>query len=196
MKLVQKFAFAVLTIAIFGQCLTANGQTSVAIVDVGEIFKAIPTFNQELDQLKVEAEQFKANATQLQQQMLLRSEQLQKSFKPGTESFKSAETELAQELAAMEVDQRDSMRKLMQREAQLHFQTYQQVKQVIDDYCAARSIRLILRHAKTSIDEGNPNSVMQEVNKNIVYHASGLDITNAIIRQMSNTASLPGNAQR
>ena len=194
MRCMQRIALLIFPL-ILGVASLANAQSNVAIVDVGRVFKAHPTFARQLEGLKNEAEQFKANSVQLQQQMVAKSEKLQ-MFTPGTEDYKAAETALAQELAALEVGQRGEMRTLMVREAQLHFETYQQVKTVIDKYCEAKNIRLILRHSELESDVGNPNSVMAMVNSNIVHSAAGTDITNEIIRQIGGVASLQGDTQQ
>ena len=197
MKRKQRIAFLAMVPAILLTtiCSISQAQTNVAIVDVGQIFKSHPQFDRQLQQLKAEADQFKANSMQLREEMVAKSEQLN-AFTPDSEEFKNAETMLAQELAKLEVEQRNAMRKLMQREAKLHFDTYQQVKQTVTDYCAEKGFRLVLRHSTLELDIDNPNSIMQEVNNNIVFFSPGRDITGAIIQKLNGTASLPGNTQR
>lgn len=178
-----------------GMCTIASAQSNVALVDVGKVFEAHPRFSQELQQLKVEADQFKANSVQLREQMAAKSEKL-KIYTPGSDEFRAAETALAQELARLEVEQRDLMRQLMQREAKLHFETYQQVKQLIQNYCQNQGVRLVLRHSDQELNVDDPNSIMQQVNGNIVYYAPGRDITGAIIQQLNGSARLPANPNR
>ncbi len=182
-------------VLVAGFTASATAQSNVAIVDVGEIFKAHPAFSQELERLKTEAEQFQAAAMQLREEVMAKSEQL-KIYTPGSDEFKQAETSLAEEVARLEVEQRDKMRKLMQREAQLHFQTYEQVKQLINQYCEAGGIRLVLRHSEIELDIDNPNSVMQQVNSQVVFYRPAANITDAIIRQMNGTASANSNINR
>ena len=193
MRCMQRIALLIFPL-ILSVASLASAQSNVAIVDVGKVFKAHPTFPGALERLKGEADQFKANSIQLQQQMVAKSEKLQ-MFTPGTEDYKNAETSLAQELAALEVEQRGKMRALMVREAQLHFETYQEVKSVINKFSEAKNIRLVLRHSELELDPSNPNSVMAGVNNNIVYSAPGRDITNEIIRQIGGVASLQSDTQ-
>lgn len=193
MKPKQWIAFTILIPAFMcGMCAISSAQSNVALVDVGKVFEAHPQFTQELQRLKAEAEQFKAKSVQLREQMMAKSERL-KMLTPGSEEFKAGETDLAQELARLEVEQRDAMRKLMQREAQLHFNTYQQVKQLINRFSSSKGIRLVLRHAEQELDIDNPNSIMQHVNGNIVYYSPDRDITAAIIQQLNSTAGVPSN---
>lgn len=159
-------------------------QTKVAIVDVGMIFKGHTSFEQKLAALKTEAEQFKSISLQQQQQLMQKAEAL-KQYQPGSVEFKSLETKLAQESAAMEVEQRDTMRSLMQQEAQLHFQTYSEVNKLIATYCESTGVQLVLRFNSQEMDPRNPNSVMQRVNGSVVYHNQQNDITPQIVARIS-----------
>ena len=115
--------FACLLVAFLTNISTTMAQTKVGIVDIGLIFKGHPEFSQQLAALKQEAEAFQSAAVQSQKQLVQKAEVL-KQYKPGSTDFKNAETTLAQQSAAMEVEQRDKMRALMVKEAKLHFDTY------------------------------------------------------------------------
>ena len=194
MRCMQRIALLIFPL-ILSVASLAEAQSSVAIVDIGMVFKNHPTFPRELEALRAEAEQFQKDAVQLQQQMVAKSEKLQ-MWTPDSEDYKNFETKLAQELATLEVQQRSKMRSLMVREAQLHFQTYQQVKKVVNEYCAAKNIRLVLRHTDQETNVDNPKSVMARVNTNLVYYGPDIDITNEIIRQIGGVASLQGDTSQ
>jgi Skp family chaperone for outer membrane proteins len=190
--------FACLTITSFANISPTMAQTKVAIVDVGMIFKSHPKFSQELAALKQEADQFKTASLQLQQQLIQKAEVL-KQYQPGSDEFKNAETKLAQESAAMEVDQRGKMRTLMKQEALLHFKTYTEVNGLIATYCESDGIQLVLRYNSQEMDPKNPSSVMQRVNGSVVYHSQQNDITRQIvarINQLNSTASAAGAQNR
>lgn len=163
---------------------SVDAQTKVALVDIGQVFKSHPSFTQELEALKSEAEQFKASSMELQQQMIKKAEVL-RQYEPGSEDFKRAESALAQESAAIEVEQRNKMRVLMQREAQVHYDTYQQIQQTITEYCDDRGIQLVMRHNSLEMDADNPQTIMQKVNGSVVYYHPGQNITDAIVAALS-----------
>ena len=162
---------------------SANAQTRVSVIDIGEVFKNHPTFPGQLEALKTEAEKFKQGSLQLRQQMMKKAEVLQQ-YKPGSAEFKQAESELAKESAALEVEQRNQMRTLMEREAKLHFQAYQQVEAAISSYCEPREIQLVLRHNDIEMQKGNPSSIMRKVNGSIVFYQPSRDITTAVIAEL------------
>ena len=168
-------ACPLLAMLVFSQ--QADAQTRVSIIDIGEVFKSHPTFPNELQALKSEAEQFKQASMQLRQQMMKKAEVL-RQYEPGAAEFKQAESDLAKESASLEVEQRSKMRQLMQREAQLHFETYQQVEKAISAYCEPREIQLVLRHNGVEMKRGDAGSIMRRVNGSIVFHQPRLLIGN------------------
>ena len=190
--------FACLAITTFANASSSIAQTKVAIVDIGLIFKSHPEFTQRLAALKQEADQFQTAALQQQQQLVQKAEIL-KQYTPGSPDYKSAETQLAQQSAAMEVEQRDKMRLLMQQEAQLHFQTYTEINNLVSTYCESSGIQLVLRHNSQDMDPKIPATVMQRVNGSVIYHNPGNDITQPIIAriaQLSGNANGAGGSQR
>lgn len=175
--------FACPALALFIGLSSADAQTRVSVVDVGKVFKSHPTFPDQLKTLKAEAEKFKQASLQLRQQMMKKAEVLQQ-YEPGSEEFKRAEAEIAKESAALEVEQRDKMRKMMKHEAELHYQAYQQVKEAIGAYCDPREIQLVLRHNDVEMQKSNPQSIMRKVNGAIVFYQPNRDITAAVIAEL------------
>lgn len=158
-------------------------QTSVALVDVGKVFKSHPVFGQQLQDLKAEAERFKAQTQQLQKELQIEAQGLQ-GLEPSSAEFKAEESRLAQKSAAKEVEQRGVMRELMKREARLHFDTYNEVKNVIANYCEKAGIRMVLRYNSVAMNESDPAVIMQKVNGSVVFHTNQKDITNDIVTQI------------
>ena len=106
---------------------SATAQTKVAVVDIGLVFKNHPSFSKDLESLKAEADGFKAETQQLQAKLVEEAGVLN-NYQPDSPEFHQAETALAQKSAALEVQQRNKLRGLMEREANLHHDTYTQIK--------------------------------------------------------------------
>lgn len=159
---------------------SAHAQTKVAVVDIGLVFKNHPSFAQDLQMLKSEADTFKQETQQLQTALMQKAEVL-KNYQPDSPEFRQAETSLAQESAALEVQQRSKLRGLMEREAKLHYDTYMQIKRAIARYCEEREIRLVIRHDSTQMDPNQPGTIMQKVNSKIVFHRPNNEITQDIV---------------
>ena len=166
----------------------AQAQTSVALVDIGKIFKSHPVFGQQLEGLRQQAEQFKAQTKQMQQALQQEALGL-REYEPTSPEFKAEETRLAQKSAAMEVEQRNKMRDLMKLEAQLHFDTYNEIKTMIAEYAQRQGVRMVMRYNSQEIDVSVPASIMQKVNSSIVFHTNQNDITQDIVGQIARTYS-------
>ena len=188
-------SFASLAITALFSINAANAQTKVAIVDVGAIFKQHTLFAGQLEALKAQADGFKAEALKAQQSLAQSAQALQ-VLKPDSDDYRAKQTELAQKAAALQVEQNGLMQKLMEKEAMLHFETYQQVNALISQYCDDRGIQLVLRYNKQEMDLDNPGSVMQRVNSSVIYHDPGNDITQAIVGQLGTVAKDTGLLER
>ena len=184
-RIIKPMALAGIILAICTS--SAMAQTKVALVDIGLVFKNHPTFSQELQSLKGEADGFKAETQQLQTKLMEKANVL-KNYQPDSAEFRQAETELAQESAALEVQQRNKLRGLMEREAKLHYDTYLQIKRAVATYCEQRSIQLVVRHDSASMNPEQPNTIMQKVNSKIVFHRPGSEITKEIVAMVSGGA--------
>ena len=180
-------SFASLAITALFSINAANAQTKVAIVDVGAIFKQHTSFAAALEALKGQADGFKAEALKAQQSLAEGAKVLQ-TWRPDSDEFRAKQTELAQKAAALQVEQNSLMQKLMEKEAMLHFETYQQVNALISQYCDDRGIQLVLRYNNQEMDLAQPGSVMQRVNSSVIYHDPNNDITQAIVGQLGAVA--------
>lgn len=172
---------------LFGAANPLHGQ-GVAIIDVAAVFKAHPQFTQELDNIRNKAEALRSSGMQAQQEFARKAEQL-KQLEPSSQEFRDAETNLAKEAALLDNAQKDQIRQLMQAEAKLHYDVYQQVNQLLGSYCENQGITLVLRYANDTLEESNPESIMQKVNSSIIYRQPGQDITPQIIAMLTQNTS-------
>lgn len=163
---------------------TACAQQGVCVVDVAEIFKNHPGFNQQLENLKQQADQFKFQLQKRAEQLQAKSEQL-KDFEIGSPEYKQLETELAQTSANLEVERRSKTREFIQAEAELHFDTYVEVTQLIANLCEQRGHRMALRFDGRQTEPTNPESIMQRVNEYVIYQNPRINITTEIIAALN-----------
>ena len=170
---------------------SAAAQTKVAVVDIGLVFKSHPSFSQQLESLKSEADNFKAETRDLQAKLMEKAGVL-RNYQPDSDEFRQAETELAKESAALEVEQRSKLRSLMEREAKLHYDTYIQIQRAVATFCEQRAIQLVIRHDSTKMDPEQPGTIMQKVNSKIVFHRPNNEITQQIVAMVAQG----GDAQR
>ena len=181
-----------------GLAAGASAQTKVALVDIGVVFKSHSQFSSSLAELRTKAEQFKAESQQLQQQLMRKAEGLSQ-YEKESEMYRDQEALLAKESATMEVDQRTKMRDLLKQEAQLHFDTYVQISDVISKYCEEYGIQLVLRFNSEEMDPKQPRTIMSQVNGGVIHYSKSADITNDIVQRVAQAgrqASAPGTNNR
>lgn len=195
MKSRQWIALLTLVVAFSGfSPASLSAQTQVALIDMGQVFESHPGFKAELNRLKQEADGLQSSVLQQQQALAREQEDLRTLFTPGSREFREKEKEIALKGTQAELDATDRMRQLMQAEAQLHYEIYRQVNQLIDQYCEQYGIRLVLRLSGTTVQPDQPESIMQKINSPIVYYQPNRDITAAIsqrLQQVRGAANQP-----
>ena len=188
-------SFSIAFAVICGVCTSGMAQSGVCVIDVAQIFKDHPTFNQQLAALKQEAEQFQAQLQQAGEKLAGMNEEL-RQIDPSTEEYQQQERQIAQLSASFEVDRRTKMRELMTREAKLHFDTYSQITEQIGSFCQENQIRLVLRYNNTEMDVKQPATIMQAVNSNVVFQNSDRDITAQVSQRVAASVTNNGTQNR
>ena len=168
--------------------VNAQQQTNVSIIDLAQVFRSHPTFNAQLTKLQQDAENFKAEINRQREDLTRRQEAMMK-LDPNSDAFRNEESNLAQIAARLEVDARNRIKVFAQREAELHYKTYMEVRGLIGNYCQQRGIAIVLTFNQIEVDTQNPDSIMRYVNGDVVYHQPHKDITKPIIQYLAQVAS-------
>ena len=175
--------FAVIATAV-GLGNVAQAQAKICLIDMAKVFKAHPGFNQQMQDLKVEADAFQVKLQQAQQALAKMNEDLRLLDANGDE-FRQKESEIAQTSANLEIERRNQVRDLMIREAKIHFDTYASITGMIGRYCSENSVPLVIRFVSEPMRLEDPASIEQGFNNSVVYYAPGQDITDAIIQRIA-----------
>jgi Skp family chaperone for outer membrane proteins len=159
---------------------SANAQSvSVALVDVSFLFKNHPRFQHELETMKTEVEQREGELRASRDQLnTIRQEQTK--FQPGSPEYKQYDQQLATKTADLQARAALLRKEFLQREASIYHRAYNEITTEIKTFCEPRGIFLVLQFSGDTIDVNDPQSVMKELNKPVVYYHGGIDITPAI----------------
>ncbi len=182
------FFSVVITLTFFFQNVISAQVSNVCVIDVATVFKNHAGFNEKLQILKNETEQFAAYLQSKVIELQAMAERL-KTLDVNSPGYAQLERELAQANASLQVERSEKTRKIQQREAQIHFETYVQTTQAVANLCSQRGIRLVLQYSAIPMSLENPESIMQRVNSDIVYHKPHKDITQDIIAMLNTTSS-------
>lgn len=181
-------------LVLFGVCLWAIGShptiaiaqpagTNVALIDIIEVFKNHPGYKDRMEAWRKEKEKLDDFLRSQNQKLATDLEKL-KSFNAGTKEFKEAEREFANAQADLQVQVQLRRNSLIEAQAKIHFEAYQEVKAVVDRFAARNGIALVLRFDSAPMDPLKPETVPEGVNRPIVYQ-SGLDITEQIVELLA-----------
>ena len=173
-----------------------SGGGMVAVLDVAKVFEANTGFNQRMNAIKAEAEQFKAQMEQQQAQLQQKAEPL-KEYKPGSPNFNQLQAALEQETARLRTTAQQTNTDLLNREAKIYHDTYVRLQQVVAGFAEQYNIVLVIRFDSSPIDPSNRAEVVKGVNRNVIYQKD-LDLTTMVIKEMESmaTAGAGGNLAR
>ena len=190
-----KFSLMVAVAAMMTTQLKAQEEGTsglVTVMDVAAVFDQNPWFKGRMEAIKNEADGLKAKITQQQEQ--IRNEALSvQNLEVGTPDRNAKERELEQRQAELRTTARQSEQELLNREAEIYFDTYKTMREVVTAIAKENGISLVLRYDSTEINPTSRPEVIKGVNRTVVYHRQ-LDLTKLVSQQMNTrTANLGTN---
>lgn len=178
---------ALAVLVIFAADNPASAQqpgSKIAVVDVAAVFKAHRQFNQSLEAMKADVEIFKNEITRETQRINQMTEELN-SFTANSEEYKQREQNISDVSAKLAVYRNQKNREFLEREAKLYFDTYVAISRELGSVCEAQGYTLILRQDGQEVEVGNRASVIQNINRDIVYAHPSTDITQMLIERVN-----------
>ncbi len=188
-------AVAVATIAPLANSASAQEKSGiVAVLDVAKVFKENRAFDSKMQSIKSTADQLKAQIQQKQEAIKQEALGLNE-FEVGSPERNQMEAALEQKQAGLRTQARQAEMDLLSKEANVYYETYQQMQTVLKSLSAQHGISLVLRFDSQEVDPTNRGEVIKGVNRAIVYQEK-LDLTSMVINQMSSATANSGGATR
>lgn len=168
--------------ASFSQAANAqDGGGIVAVLDVAKVFEMNASFKQQMDAIKARADQLKSQI-QAEQTAIQTAAQAVLQLDVGDERNQK-ESEIEQRQAALRTRARQLETDLLKQEAEIYYQTYEQMKSVVAKLAGEFGISLVMRFDSSAIKAENRADVIKGVNRTVVYH-DHLDLTTKVIEAM------------
>ncbi len=193
MKTATRMLAALLLATCFHSALAAvaaaqqDGQTGlVAVIDVAKVFAAHKGHAAKMDAIKAEIEAFEKEFREKRQSFAAQVQTLQGLV--GQPNYKEEEANLARKEADMTIEANQRRQDIVNREAQIYFETYQHVSQTVARLCQTYNISLVINYDSSEIDPNSRESVIKGVNRNVVFQRD-LDLTGMAIEMVN----APGN---
>jgi Skp family chaperone for outer membrane proteins len=156
--------------------------TNVAVLDISLVFEHYPAFQEQMTELKTQVEQFEAFLKKAQADLLKEREKLQ-DFAAGSEKFKELEEKITHDNTDLRLKMEHQRREFLEREARIYYDGYAQVYNVVSTLAQRNDIKLVLRFSSDSMKADDRNSVLQSVNRPVIFQ-NRLDITNLVIKAL------------
>jgi Skp family chaperone for outer membrane proteins len=168
----------------------APSGTNVAVIDVAFIFKNHARFNAMMNDIKKDIEGFEAYVREEQKKFNTAREALA-NYTPSSQEYKKKEEELALTQSKLQVDIGMKRKEFLEQEARVYFNVYKEVEASVAMFAQRYRIGLVLRFNADEMKQDDRNSVLQGVNRAVVFQ-QGLDITEHILRDLNAGAATPG----
>jgi Skp family chaperone for outer membrane proteins len=173
--------------------VTAQGQpqtvgTSVAVIDIPEIYKNHVRFKQAMDNIKKNVAEFEGYVRAEQTKITNLRDRL-KEFNVGSADYKQVEEQMARLSSDLQVKMTFKRKEFMEEEARAYYDAYKEIEYHVRDFAQRNRVGLVLRFSQSDMDPQKLETIRQGVNRAVVYQ-DRLNITD-IITQKLNQGSAP-----
>ncbi len=156
--------------------------TRVAVIDISYIFKNHPGFKQSMEQMKKEVQAFEATLQEKGKQVQGLEQQIGQ-YKPTSPEYKNIEAQMFQMTAGIQTQATLKKKDFLEKEAAIYYQTYQEIVHAVAAICERHGFGLVVRFNSEPIDPAVRPSVLEGVNRAVVYQKN-LNITFAVLERL------------
>jgi Skp family chaperone for outer membrane proteins len=160
---------------------------TIAVIDIAKVFKEHARFKAMMNDIKKDIEDFDGYVKAETQKLKSMSDALQQ-YKTGSLEYKQREEEAARLTSDLQVKVGLKKKELLESEARVYFQVYRELEQSVANFAQANRILMVLRFNSEDMKEDDRNSVLQGVNKAVVYYHPHLDITAYVLQDLNRNA--------
>ncbi len=167
----------------------APSGTSVAVIDINFIFKNHQRFEGTMADIKKEIATFEEYLRQQREAITQQTEQL-KGLAQGSPEYQQLEEQLASRHTKLQLETGRKRKEILEREARVYYNAYKDIEKHVQDFAYANGIGLVLRFNSEDMDPTKRDSVLQGVNRAVVFQ-NRLNITKPILDSL-NRRTPPG----
>ena len=161
----------------------------VGLIDMAKVFQDYTKFKDLREQLKTEIERSDAKAKQLAAAVTNLQTQM-KDLKPGSPKYAQLEKALLNARGDFEAYRAGEQRELMRKESAIYKQIYVEVTGAVKKYAEWRKLTLVIRFSPKGADQAEtPQSIVDSMNRQVVYHRPDDDITQSVLNYLNRSYS-------
>lgn len=161
----------------------SGASPQVALIDIAKVFKSHPGFNQQLEAVKADVTAFEKDMVAKRNKITSEQSRLAE-FNVGSPEYKQTDAAITKQMSDLQVSAQLKKKDLLIEEARIYYQAYNEVLAEVQAIATRYNINLVLRYDSMPIDPLDRNSVLQGVNRPVVYQ-NGLDITDMVLESLT-----------
>ena len=156
----------------------------VAMLDVSYIFKNHTGFKAQTAQMRAQVDQAKERM-KAEEETLAKMIQDLKAMQSGSAEYKQLEEHIARRRADAQIQLQLQNKEFMVKEANIYHDVYREIESDVAYYAQQAGIDAVLRFNGDPVEKDQPNQILRNVNKQVVWFAQGLDITPVILDRLN-----------
>jgi Skp family chaperone for outer membrane proteins len=164
----------------------------VAILDLTYIFKNHLRFQQMSDGMRRDVDAAE-NALKTDRDGYRKMTEQLETYRKGTPEYRAMEEELAKKAAELNLRVSIQKKDFLEQEAKIYYNVYQEIVEHVKYYSEQHGIALVLRFNGDPVDRNDPQEVLKELNKSVLYYNRAIDITPIILEEINRKT--PGGPQ-
>jgi Skp family chaperone for outer membrane proteins len=191
--------FAVVGVALFLIAIVAPGVFSqqggggtqpgnaIALIDIGVIFKGHELFKQRMGDLQGDMERAEKRMKTEADSLKALREKLN-SYHAGTPDYNDLEAKIAKDSAELNVRYQLQKKEFAKIEAKIYYGVYQEIQQEVNAFAQANGIAAVLKFSSEPSDPEQPDQVLRDLNKPVIWWSRNMDITPVILQTLNRRA--------
>lgn len=161
----------------------------IAVVDITYVFKEHRRFKQQIEAMQQRMQTMDKTFTD-QRNAIAQKEEERNNFKPNSPEYKKLDTEIVNLKAKFSVQADQAQKAFMEEEANLYYNTYEEVKLVIEAFAKTYDIGLVLRFSGDEIDPALRRDIITGINRPVVFQ-NAIDITPYVLQRVNQSQAPP-----
>jgi len=156
----------------------------IVLIDVSKLFKDSVRFKQYMAELQTEMQKADEDL-KLERDAIRKMMDGLKELKSGSQQYKQDDDEITARKTRLTVEVERQRKDFAKKEAKIWYAVYQRIQAAVEAYARANRIAVVLKFNSEVPDVENPEAVMRELQKPVLYYHEALDITGVIQRMLA-----------
>jgi Skp family chaperone for outer membrane proteins len=174
----------------------------VAIIDLSYIFKNHERFKAMTEAMRGDVlraeEALKARRTEIET-LSKRLTDLGNELRKDSPEYKQLDADLTRKKIDLSTQVSQQKKEFLEKEAKIYYNVYQEVLDEVQFFAERNRISIVLRFNGDPITDSDPQEILKQLNKQVVYYNKGIDITPHILASLNKrgagAAAVPGGQQ-